>query len=266
MTLRAARHGVPAELNEAQVYTVIKHTVTLGASTPFEKEYNATGDHLYVAQIDLGNAVWVKVGNRRNPWIEVMQGDTITRPFTRFWVRCKIEGEEEGSFGSCLFYVSSGRLLDRAPKTYGLRRAPGIINATLSAVSASTLSGLLATQYPARQGLQSVGRFGGPLYVANMDVTNRIFMGSILNGIQSAGYPIMPQTSVRFDLDSSMRNGDQETDGSASFPVDLFFKAEAGTPEVRIMINLDFDWTRLDSDALNASGSFGPHGFALEDP
>lgn len=245
-------------------YQVIKHSIGLGAQFPLQKVYETTGDHLYVSEINGANSVWLKIGERANPWIRVVQGDTITRPFNRVTIRSKIEGEEVSGFQTVILYSSTGPLINRQPLSYGLTRGFVTLSAALTTTPQRLGLFLAANPFPARDGLMSLGKLGGSLHIANRDTIETAFFGlGTYSSIPSLGqmYPISPRAEKVLNLDDSIRGGNIENDTVSPSELYLASSLLAGI-DCRLMIsNPDFDTTRRDTD--NTSGGAAP--FQLED-
>jgi len=237
----------------SSIYTVIVFTpVPLGLTPPegrnVEKQYEHSGDHLFVAEHNAGDAVWIKLSSRRNPWIRVEQGDTITRAFSRFWVRGKIEGDEVSNFHQTVFYVSHGPLLDRPAQSFGLTR--GFITFQFTIAGAARLKALLPAGFV---GTQSVGRLGGQLILSNMDAAN--FLGISYNSdisfSQAAAFKIPPRTTMTFNLKASCFVGNNEIGTGVGEGIVLYGTDAAGASVACIMSGLltpyDFDYTIPDT-------------------
>lgn len=265
------------DTRETGGYTIIKHSIGLGASYPYERRYEVHGDHLYVAELNTGTPVWVKLGSRRNPWIRVRVGDTLKRDFTTLWIRAKFDAEEENRFGTCLFYASKGPLLVRPrPGLYGLNRGFLTFGATLTTTQRS-FTNLLTTASPngaglsAMQGFVDLGREPVSLWVTNMSAAGDfVYMG--VGSTSSAPaiadmFAIPNQACVKFEIDSSLRGALNEVSDGSTVPDELYFASSllAGIPARFMLSKFGFDVTRPDSAAAALVTTNGPRPFNLED-
>lgn len=239
--------------NLSTSYNVIKFEVGLGSAYPLEKTFEVTGDHIYCAEINGANQIYMKLGTKRNPWIPVRQGDTLSRDFRKVYLRSKIEGEETSGYQTAVFYVSHGPLfVERAPISYGLKR--GFVTWAHSFANGTpvTLNTLLQNAFPNRRGLQSVFKYGGSLHAYNTSDANLLLFGvGTYTSLPTASemYAIGYQREKVINIDGSLRGGDQEC--TVVSPSEIYFASDnvAAPLAARFMLSApDFDYTRLDAD------------------
>ena len=181
-----ARLATPESSPFNDLYHVIRWSPQDGTVSPgAERSFDVTGTHLFVADCP-GVAVHIKIGNKRNPWIRVRQGDTFSRPvvFRRVWLRLSDDTTFAGVQGQqqVILYVSTGELIQRPPVNFGhylstnfcTLTADGTFRTLLDLFGAAFLAGTIPARTP--------GKVGGRIILKVIDAANDL-------NIRGAGGP-----------------------------------------------------------------------------
>jgi hypothetical protein len=144
------------------------------------RAFDTEGDHLYLEELNGSGIVSVCLDNLENGWIEMEEGDTITREFQRFWVRSNSEGSSApwDSDVEAKFIASYGPVVDRAPKKYGFRMGTIAISGTTPGPGAVDAFGNFLAQYGAQfgpPGRVAALKFGGTILFDNRSATDDMY-------------------------------------------------------------------------------------------
>jgi hypothetical protein len=194
----------PEQQGARRGYSVVKLELQRNVSgTPTlvdQQEVTAMGTHIYLAELNGSDSVSVKLDVPGAGWIEMEEGDIVSREFTRFWIRSNSRfGSSANGFrtlgGPCeaTFYVSFGPMILRAPKKYGFRSGFFTVGGVATTIGVDAFGGF-ATQYAALfpKGLPAYGKYGGTILIRNRDTTNAIYvyMGTVGSFVSASGvYP-----------------------------------------------------------------------------
>ncbi len=218
-------------------YRVIKFHFKTGSLNTVQNtrtEYNIQGDHIFVSELGQTRAVYIKLDSDRNPWIRVIQGDTITRGFNKFYLRVADSAiSTRGAYGK--LYVSTGPLLTRRYKNSGID-LQGVLtarNITITAAAEVSLLSLLTNQIA----VPTVGSYGGTILITNEGPGVLGIEGTFGSGVApNAYYPIYPQSTLTLDLASALMSSDPN-----GVPVGPGFLAISGTCTLAFMISGESD-------------------------
>lgn len=159
-------------------------------STNNPKTFPYEGDHLTITKV-VGAAVWVRL-NQKNSFIEVREGDVLIRDFnevTFYTLANAVTGTGQKQVAEVEAYVSTGPLLVRAPKTYGVRGRPYMKMMTVG-VNGISIPDLLAQNTP------SFFKWGGELLIKNTDPGNTLYLVWRQAGIPIIGAPPVTNPAV----------------------------------------------------------------------
>jgi hypothetical protein len=202
----------PEQQGERRGYNVIKLGLRRDtAGNPVlkdQEEVSGFGSHIYLAELNGSDSVSVKIDGPGAGWIEMEEGDIVSREFTRFFVRSNSRfGSSANGFrslgGPCeaTFYVSVGPMILRAPKKYGFRSGFFTVGGVASTIGVDAFGGF-ATQYAALfpKGLPAFGKYGGTLLIRNRDAALAIYvyMGTIGSFVPGSG--VYPDESTSIEI------------------------------------------------------------------
>jgi hypothetical protein len=190
-------------LSGDNIYQLIRYSLPDAGNSPeaWLKTYQVSGDHLYVAEVNTPAAVYVKLGQRSNPWIRVQRGMVLTRKFdsVSIWaVDPFLITPVSLAKTDALFYASQGELVaDEGSFDQGTV-TPSVGNGTAQA----TLSRLLDPIYAGASGPipLTVGKSGGYLQIINTDVANTLLVTPPSVGVTSNAIPLLAGQSIIFPL------------------------------------------------------------------
>lgn len=185
------------------IYQVIRYSLPDAGGNPevWLKSYEVSGDHLYVAEINTPAAVYVKLGQRTNPWIRVQRGMTLHRKFDRvsIWaVDPFLVTEVSLTKSDAIFYASQGKLVvDEGSFDQGTV-TPVVGNGTATAVN----SRLFDPIYNGGSGPIpfTVGKSGGYIQVINTDVANTLLITPPNPVGGNTSIPLLAGQSIIFPL------------------------------------------------------------------
>lgn len=201
----------PERQGERRGYKVVKLQFAADASNIRQQEITGEGTHLYLAELAGSDSVSVKLDVPGAGWIEMEEGDIVSREFLKFWARSNSRfmfDNGKVAFGApceATFYISIGPMIVRAPKKYGLRS--GFF--TVSGVATTTgvdAWGQFATQYTAAlwgatvKGKPAYLKYGGTLYVRNQSTTDSLWMYQGIPGSFSSGSGVYPSELTAIEV------------------------------------------------------------------
>lgn len=194
--------------DQSAVYQVIRHYFAPGALGQV-KIYEASGDHLFISEYQIGNAAYIKVGGARNPWIRLRQGDTIKRSFSRIYIRYSDDANLTSSpfLTPVVMYASHGPLIERpVSASYGLKRnALALRNAVATTTPTLFLEAAMAGFGASARYAKTTGKAGGFLIVKNTNTAAAILLvGYFAGGSLDMAFPLDPGQSLTFNLDDQI--------------------------------------------------------------
>lgn len=207
----------------------------------FERLFAASGDHLYIAEVNGSDPIQVRLGEAVNPWIRIRPGMTLKRPFTKFSIRpCNTNFSALLSGGGgmirgstdVLLYVSKGPLVEEAEPAPGLEQD----FATQSGTFTGTVD--LRTLFTNSVGSQywpTVGKSRqGILIIKNTGLVTPFFIHSGSAGLPAGlGFKLDAGETISFRL--NQRLGSPARDG-------LRLSVAAGVGAYSILISpLEYD-------------------------
>lgn len=195
------------------IYTVVRHRVPQAPGIPGAfggKRYEASGDHVYVAEVNTVFPTYIKLGLDQNPWIRVRQGMTFRRTFNRLKLQSVDDGMSAGQLGfaetgEVLLYVSTGPLIeDTASDFPGVDESVAFFNSPTDFAAATNVPGPLAPGILTAAGLIPVtsGKTPGFLVISNTDLSNTLYLTKS-NSI-AQGFPLLPGVSITMPLKSKI--------------------------------------------------------------
>lgn len=211
-------------------------SIGAGHTQRFERAFEATGDHLYVARIRGPVQLYVRF-SRQGPAIPVREGMTLARTFSKLFVSSAEESVNDGQRTTALFYVSFGPLIvSRGDRRYGLSNGgstqTGSINVGGSA-GAQRILDLISGAF----GISTLGLYGGTLVIRNTDLANtlKVCSGENLATIPpnpAGGFPVLPGESLIWSLDDELGAGPSTLqDGT------LWLATDAGTCQFALFLS-----------------------------
>lgn len=202
----------PQTKGEARGYRVVKLLLGVDASgnPKLEEEqlFEGEGTHIYLAELNGSDSVSVKLDLPGAGWIEMEEGDVLSREFTRFWARSNSRfGDASSGFktlgGPCeaTFYVSIGPMIVRAPKKYGLRAGFFTVGGTATTVGVDAFGGF-ATQYAALfpKGKPAFLKYGGTILIRNVDPAVSLYVYSGTVGSFASGGGVYPDETTSLEI------------------------------------------------------------------
>jgi hypothetical protein len=183
-------------LSDTNIYHLLRYSLKDGGFTFTEqsiKQYVVSGDHLYIAEVNTGAPIYVRLGQISNPWIRIRRGMTLRRTFdtVTFGMWDTTVRILPSQFQDVIAYASVGPLFEEEGEFDEGVRAP------LSAAGSATavLQRLFDPLYTGAPtpGLFTLGKTGGYFQVFNTDVANtcRIYSPDTF-ALGSAGIPLLP--------------------------------------------------------------------------
>lgn len=151
--------------------------------------YEVTGDHLFLEELNGSDIVQVRLDSDRNPFITMEEGDTIRRPFQRFWVRSNSRNLFVDTINpvEAKFICSLGPVIYKAPKKYGMRGGMFSTGGTATDAGVDAFANI-PSQYPSIGNSRvAVMKFGGTVIIDNRDTANDLFFYFGIPGSFSSG-------------------------------------------------------------------------------
>lgn len=201
----------PERKGETRGYSVVNFNVRRDVSNnplrETEREVNGFGTHIYLAELNGSDAVAVKIDVPGAGWVEMEEGDIISREFTRFWIRSQSRHNDVNSFrtlgGPCeaTFYVSVGPMILRAPKKYGFRAGFFTVGGTAGTTGTDAFGGF-AAQYAALfpKGVPAYGKYGGTILIRNRDAANAMYVYQGVPGSFVSASGVYPDETTSIEI------------------------------------------------------------------
>lgn len=236
-----------------------------------EQLVNGYGTHIYLAELAGSDSVSVKIDVPGAGWVEMEEGDILSREFTRFWVRSNSRFGDVNSFrtlggpAEATFYVSTGPMILRAPKKYGLRAGFFGVGGTATAAGVDAFGGF-ATQYAALfpKGLPAFLKYGGTMIVQNRSATDTLYLFQGAVGSFNSGSGLYPSevTSLQVPAGSTLpllvenRIANlRHPDGAGRLNTLVAAAATGKTVDFTITLSrMIFDWTDPESITGGVTG------------
>jgi len=164
------------------------------------KDAVLSGDHIYVAHITGQNPIYIRLGNKKNPFLRIFEGDVIQRPYEELTLAIAGSGQPDPYNTQAVVYCSRGPLVIRSrPRTYGAKRFPAC-KYLLCTTTPQPVTGAHPYDY-------TFGRNGGSILFKNTDLTNTLYISYDFRSgpgpVNPAGdWPLAPGESFSVLLDS----------------------------------------------------------------
>lgn len=243
------------------------------ATGRYVQRFEGVGTHIFLAELTGSDLVYVRTAEGM-PWVPMDEGDTLVREFLWF------EALSVSRFGDALngyralggpteatFYVSTGPLILKAPKKYGIRSGAPVTSVVASATGADFLANF-AAQYAGMfpKGLPAALRYGGSIIVRNTDAADSAYLYFGVPGSYQTGAPgTYPDSNTALELPAlttmvlqvENRIANLRHPDPSSRATTLVVASETGTPLVQIMLSkCNFDWS--DPESIPAGSGISP--------
>lgn len=212
-----------------------------------EQTVGIEGDHVYVDQVSGGLPAYLRTetdGHACNPFLPLREGATIARAFSRLTFRAGWYGRTlcpGYQTGRVVLFVSTGRLYRPPEKHYGLRRGFYADVLPLS-TTAESLGALIRTKMQIPDGVPSIGRGAGTLWIKNLEAAGGITVylgtgrGLGEKGAHGDGWPLAPGEEKQLQIDDVIADAYPSQHPSPYASECLTLWAASGTPDVAVML------------------------------
>ena len=211
-------------------------------------KYGASGDHLFVQQINGPGNLQVRFGTH-SPWIDVTEGMELVRDFTEVWMRdTTVYAGKVRQLTEAVFYTSYGCLFSRTGRSHAIKGGFRASSFALAANANTVLEAMAST------GATANGKLGSGTIIIKVASTAThgvaVWQGRTSDAYaanRAEAYWIEPGQFLSFDYDGklSLTYGVGATDSPVSFALMIAPLAAGETPTVSVMYNVSDDLTDI---------------------
>lgn len=255
------RETTPQEDRDSKrrrAYSIVRFTpdyIAGGSTTKTKDKYFPfPGDHLTVLEVIGSDTLTVRLGSARDSsqklFIPIRQGRVLKREFEGFYVRAM--SLRRNSLlptiePSALFGVSYGPLVDfEQTREYGIRSGPFAWAGTATTAGVDMFANM-GTIYPALAtfGFPAVMKYGGTLWIKNLDMANTlyVYMGDNANAFnvipgqyptEDSSMEIEPRDEKELRFECMANTQVYDTANGAGIFKTLYAACSAGTCKFKV--------------------------------
>jgi hypothetical protein len=169
-------------------------------ATILQKSFRVAGDHIYVAEMNAHQPVYIRIGPATNPYIRIMRRMMLRRKFSQFSLKfagaVSPVGNRPNVFPDVTLYVSTGPLIDHPNAEIGIDANLYASSDNVVTTTPTFLYNVLGVINPS-----TLGKMGGEITIQNIDLVNDIYIGCIDPSADlGAGFRIVPGQTVSLKL------------------------------------------------------------------